>query len=36
VTLGIGVMTSVFTAVFVTRLIVALWFSRARPKALAL
>jgi preprotein translocase subunit SecD len=36
VTLGIGVITSVFTAVFVTRLIVALWFSRARPKALAL
>ena len=36
VTLGIGVMTSVFTAVFVTRLIVAIWFSRARPKTLAL
>jgi preprotein translocase subunit SecD len=36
VTLGIGVLTSVFTAVFVTRLIVAIWFSRARPKALAI
>jgi preprotein translocase subunit SecD len=36
VTLGIGVVTSVFTAVFVTRLIVATWFSRTRPKTLAI
>lgn len=36
VTLGIGVMTSVFTAVFVTRLIIAVWLSRTRPKTLAL
>ncbi len=36
VTLGVGVVTSVFTAVLVTRLIVAGWFARAQPKALAL
>jgi len=36
VTLGVGVVTSVFTAVLVTRLIVAGWFARARPKVLAL
>ncbi len=35
VTLGVGVVTSVFTAVLVTRLIVATWFAAARPKALA-
>jgi preprotein translocase subunit SecD len=32
ITLGIGILTSVFTAVFVTRLIVVLWFERKRPK----
>ncbi len=32
VTLSIGVITSVFTAVTVTRLIVALWLRRARAK----
>jgi preprotein translocase subunit SecD len=32
VTLGVGVLTSVFTAVVVTRLIVATWFDAARPK----
>ena len=32
VTLGIGILTSVFTAIFVTRLIVVTWFERARPK----
>jgi protein-export membrane protein SecD len=35
-TLAIGVLTSVYTAVMVTRLIVALWLRYARPKALAL
>ena len=34
VTLGIGIVTSVFTAVMVTRLIVATWYDRARPKTL--
>lgn len=34
VTLGIGIITSVFTAVVVTRLIVATWYDRARPKEL--
>ncbi|MCR9150395.1 MAG: protein translocase subunit SecD [Rhodobacteraceae bacterium] len=32
VTLGIGILTSVFTAIFVTRLIVVTWFERTRPK----
>jgi preprotein translocase subunit SecD len=34
VTLGIGIITSVFTAVFVTRLLVVTWFHWARPKSL--
>ena len=34
VTLGIGIMTSVFTAIFVTRLIVVTWFERRRPKTI--
>ncbi|GHD48175.1 hypothetical protein GCM10017083_18950 [Thalassobaculum fulvum] len=34
VTLGIGILTSMFTAVMVTRLIVALWARRARPATL--
>lgn len=34
VTLGVGIITSVFTAVMVTRLIVATWYDRARPKEL--
>ena len=34
VTLGIGIVTSVFTAIFVTRLLVVFWFERARPKTL--
>jgi preprotein translocase subunit SecD len=34
VTLGIGIITSVFTAVFVTRLLVVTWFERTRPKTL--
>ncbi|SDW26402.1 protein translocase subunit SecD [Litoreibacter albidus] len=32
VTLGLGIMTSVFTAIYVTRLIVVFWFERRRPK----
>ena len=32
ITLGIGIVTSVFTAVFVTRLMVVIWFERRRPK----
>ena len=34
VTLGIGIITSVFTAIFVTRAIVVAWFDRRRPKTL--
>ena len=36
VTLGLGVITSFFTAVMVTRLIVVTWLRRMRPKALTL
>jgi len=34
ITLGIGILTSVFTAIFVTRVIVVTWFDRRRPKTL--
>ncbi len=34
ITLGIGIITSVFTAVFITRLIVVTWFERTRPKTI--
>ncbi|MCU0909177.1 MAG: protein translocase subunit SecD [Rhodobacteraceae bacterium] len=34
VTLGIGIITSVFTAVFVTRLFIVIWFERRRPKTI--
>ncbi len=34
VTLGFGIITSVFTAFTVTRLFIALWVERARPKSL--
>ncbi|TDL86809.1 protein translocase subunit SecD [Meridianimarinicoccus aquatilis] len=34
VTLGMGILTSVFTAIFVTRLIMVTWFDRARPKSI--
>lgn len=34
VVLGIGIVTSVFTAVFFTRMLVVLWLRRARPRAL--
>jgi preprotein translocase subunit SecD len=32
VTLGLGIITSVFTALFVTRLLIVWWFERSRPK----
>jgi preprotein translocase subunit SecD len=34
VTLGFGILTSVFTAVFVTRLLIVIWFERRRPKTI--
>ncbi|MEM6407305.1 MAG: protein translocase subunit SecD [Pseudomonadota bacterium] len=34
ITLGLGILTSVFTAIFVTRVIVVMWFERKRPKTL--
>ncbi len=36
VTLGVGIVTSFFTAVMVTRLIVVTWFRAARPRQLAI
>jgi len=36
VTLGVGIITSFFTAVMVTRLIVLQWLKLARPKQLAI
>ncbi|MFY0622020.1 MAG: protein translocase subunit SecD [Pelagimonas sp.] len=34
ITLGLGILTSVFTAIFVTRLLIVIWFERRRPKTL--
>jgi len=34
ITLGLGIMTSVFTAIFVTRLLLVMWFERRRPKTI--
>ena len=34
ITLGLGILTSVFTAIFVTRLMVVTWFERRRPKTI--
>ncbi|MCV6824043.1 MULTISPECIES: protein translocase subunit SecD [Halocynthiibacter] len=34
ITLGLGIITSVFTAIFVTRLIIVMWFERRRPKTI--
>ena len=34
ITLGLGIITSVFTAIFVTRLFIVLWFERRRPKTI--
>ncbi|MGZ9810570.1 protein translocase subunit SecD [Pseudoroseicyclus sp. H15] len=34
ITLGLGIITSVFTALFVTRILVVMWFERRRPKTI--
>lgn len=34
ITLGLGIVTSVFTAIWVTRLLISIWFERKRPKTL--
>jgi preprotein translocase subunit SecD len=34
ITLGIGILTSVFTALFVTRVMIATWFDARRPKTI--
>ncbi len=34
VTLGLGIITSVFTAIWVTRLLVAMWYDRRRPRTI--
>ncbi len=34
VTLALGIITSVFTAIYVTRLIIVMWFERRRPKTI--
>jgi preprotein translocase subunit SecD len=34
ITLGLGILTSVFTAIFVTRMLVVIWFERKRPRTL--
>lgn len=36
VTLGLGILTSVFTAIFLTRLMIILWFERKRPRKFAI
>ncbi|WP_417601354.1 protein translocase subunit SecD [Pararhodobacter oceanensis] len=36
ITLGLGIITSVFSALFVTRLLIVFWFERRRPKTLKL
>ncbi len=36
VTLAVGIMTSLFTSVTVTRLIITAWYNRYKPKALPL
>ena len=36
VVLGFGILTSVFTAVFLTRMLVVLWLRRTRPRELHL
>ncbi|ETX28769.1 protein translocase subunit SecD [Roseivivax isoporae] len=34
ITLGFGILTSVFTAIFVTRLLIVTWYERRRPKTI--
>jgi preprotein translocase subunit SecD len=36
VTLGLGIVTSVFTALFVTRLMIVFWYERRRPKTVTI
>ena len=36
ITLGVGIITSVFTAIYVTRLFIAIYCSRTRPKTISL
>ncbi|UWR25136.1 protein translocase subunit SecD [Sulfitobacter sp. S223] len=36
ITLGLGIITSVFTAIYVTRLMVVIWYERRRPKTIEL
>jgi preprotein translocase subunit SecD len=36
VTLAIGILTSLFTAVMVTRLLIVIWLERKRPRTLEL
>ncbi|MGI9388790.1 MAG: protein translocase subunit SecD, partial [Boseongicola sp.] len=34
VTLGVGIITSVFTAIYVTRMMIIMWFERKRPRTI--
>jgi preprotein translocase subunit SecD len=34
ITLGLGIITSVFTAIFVTRVMIVMWFEKRRPKTI--
>ncbi|MDK3020504.1 protein translocase subunit SecD [Pseudodonghicola flavimaris] len=34
ITLGLGLITSVFTAIYVTRLLIVMWYDRRRPKTI--
>ncbi len=34
ITLGLGILTSVFTAIYVTRVMIVMWFERRRPKSI--
>lgn len=34
ITLGLGILTSVFTAIYVTRVIIVMWYERRRPKTI--
>ena len=36
ITLGIGIVTSVFTAIWVTRLLISIWIHRKRPKTIGI
>ena len=36
VTLGIGILSSMFTAILLTRLVMVIWMRRVRPKKLAI